>query len=253
MPGPVMRTIASSGEATLNDNLVAYWKMDESSDGSGSVARVDSGPNGLDLSDPNNAPSTTGKISLAVSLVSGSNDYLTRADNAFLSTGNVDFTIAAWVYLTTKTANRGIVGKWVSTGNQREYLLRYTSSSDRFGLFVSPDGTATGLGSVEANNFGSVSISTWYLVIAWHDAVNDLLGIQVNATTPDTASYASGVNDSTAAFDVGRQASGVDTMDGRIDELGFWKSAAGGGGVLSSTLRSALYNSGSGVTCCPFP
>ncbi len=40
---------------------------------------------------------------------------------------------------------------------------------------------------------------------------------------------------------------GAGFMDGRIGPTMFWKSAAGGGGVLTAAQRTALYNGGAGL------
>lgn len=239
LSGPVMRTMA--GSTSLNTNLACYWKMDESSTGSGAVTRVDS-VGGQDLTDGSPfAASNTGLISNAVDLVGTNQEYLTHADSDTLTMGAFDFTFAAWVYLSSKASNRTIVGKWQSGSSQREYLLRYTQTSDKYGFFVSNNGTATV--SVEASNFGSPGTSTWHLVVAWH--VNGVeIGIQVmNSGSANTTSHTTGVHVGSSAFDIGRQQSGVDYFYGRIDEVGLWKNRA-----LTLSDRQTLYNSGTGLT-----
>lgn len=238
--------VFSSG-STLNNNLTAYWKIDATSDGSAPVTRIDSGSNGQDLTDNNNVASATGKISNAGQFVTAASKYLSRADNSTLSGSDIDLSVSAWVYLDSKTLDRVIVSHYTPTGNQRSYQLYYRQAVDRFAFVVSPDGTSTGIGLVDANNFGSPSTATWYHVVAWHDSVNNLVGISVNAGTADTLSYSGGIHDSTAIFSIGSQNGNAGFFDGRIDEVGFWKNKA-----LSAGERTELYAAGAGKTCCPF-
>jgi hypothetical protein len=160
-----------------------------------------------------------------------------------LSVGDIDFSVAGWIYLDAKGADRMLASHWEQTGNQRSWVLEYQNSSDRFAFLISSNGSA----SVTrlASSFGSPSTATWYFIVASHNSSSDTISISVNNGTVDSTSYGTGGFDSTADFRVGR-ASFVSWMDGRIDELGFWKKA------LSASEITELYNSGAGKTCCPF-
>jgi hypothetical protein len=219
----------------LTDNLISYWKMDESSGNA-----LDShGSN--DLTDNNTVTSAAGIISNARSFASASSEYFSRADNADLSTGDIDFTVQAWVYLADKSGSQYVgIGKWNSPN--LEYILIYDIASDRF-LFVISDNGISGTASVVANTFGSPSTATWYLVHCWHDAANNEIGIAVNAGTADTTSHSTGVRDGSQAFEIGRNNDGGAGYyhNGRIDEVGFWKR------VLSSSERAELYGGGAGL------
>jgi hypothetical protein len=218
----------------LTDGLISYWRLDESSG-----SRADS-HGGNALAENGGVGSAAGKIGSAADF-DGANDYLSRADNADLSTGNIDFTLQAWVQLGSKSAGRAIVSKLNSSGTSSEYTLLYDSADDRFEFRITGNGVAW-QGTVTANAFGSPSAGTWYLLHAWHDSVNDEIGIAVNAGTPDTASYASGGTDTASPFNVGSYGGGAgDFFDGLIDEVAFWKR------VLSGAERAELYNSGSGL------
>ncbi len=227
--------IATTTPTTLNVSLVSYWKLDEASG-----TRADSEPTGTpqDLTDNNTVTSNTGKLSSSGQFTAANSEYLSRADSTDLSTGNIDFTVAAWVYMDTKPSSANFVTKWTS-GVNTEWYLNYTAAVDRFRF-------ATYAANVDADNFGSPSTATWYLIIAWHDSVNDLMGISVNDGTANTFSNSDGTQDGNAAFNIGRLANGFGYNDGRIDEVGFWKK------VLTSGERTELYNAGTGKTCCPF-
>lgn len=223
----------------ITTSLISYWKLDEASG-----TRFDElngcGGSGCDLTDNNTVTQATGKLGNAGQFTSANTEYLSRSDDADLSTGNIDFTVAAWAYLDTKSANMQIVSKYTATGNQREYALMYEAGSDRFRFEVDSTG-AGALTNVLSNNFGAPSTGTWYFVVAKHDAANDQLSISVNAGTPNTTSTSAGVFDSTSPFFIGNRSGALGPWNGRIDAVGFWKRA------LSASEISCLYNSGAGL------
>ncbi len=207
----------------LSDDLISYWSLDDATDAHGSN----------DLTNNGSATFVSGKVGDAVDLESGSSQYLSRADNASLSTGDIDFTLAAWVNLESKGAKRTIAAR---DNVDFEYFFSYTNAFDRFRFEVY---SGTGSVTLNADDFGSPSTGTWYFVVAWHDSVNNLVGISVNAGTADTTSYSDGVRDSGSEFRLGNN-SFSELWDGQLDEFGFWKR------VLSGAERTELYNAGAG-------
>jgi hypothetical protein len=220
----------------LTDNLVSFWSLDEASG------------NALDAHGSNTLTETSGTIASATGKVSGARDFeagdtehFEIADNASLSTGDIDYTIAAWVQLES-LATGTIAAKFGTTGNQREWRFYYDATASRFRLSVSPTGASAGTVTASADTFGVPSTGTWYHVVAWHDSVNNLVGISVNGGTADTTAHATGSINGTAAFTVGvRLDPAADYWDGLIDEVGFWKR------VLTSSERTELYNAGNGL------
>ncbi len=218
----------------LTDSIVAYWKLDAASgnesDSHGSNTLTVVGTVGSAAGKIGNARTNDG---------TGGND-LGRADNADLSTGDIDFTLQAWVYLNAKAATQILAGKWAGGEGNFEYLLWYDNTGDRWMFSVTPDGAAASLVSVTADNFGSPPTATWHLLHAWHDAAGNQLGVTVNAGTANTASHSTGVFDGASDFML--LSDGVSGLDGRADEAALWKR------VLSATERSELYNGGAGLT-----
>lgn len=215
-------------------SAVAHWNLNESSG-----TRADSvGSN--DLTDNATVGVTTGKFGNAADFVAANSEYLSITDNTDLSVaGNVDFMLRCWVNADDLSADRGIIGKWTS-GASREYQLVYSNTDDRFRFTVrSSAGTIT---HVLADNLGSPSTGTDYLIHAWHDEANDVIGIAVNAGTANTASHTEGVNDAGADFTIGARLQGPLYWDGWIDDAVFLK-----GYILDATERSEDYNSGTGV------
>ena len=218
---------------SLLDDLISYWPLDESS-GNALDAH---GSN--DLTDNNTVGTATGLIAGARDFVPANSESLTHASNASLTTGEIDWTIGLWVYLDSKASSRPLVSRWSNTSSDREYLLFYQSSGDRFRWVVQG---ASSVASVNADQLGSPSTGTWYYVLAWHAAGDNEIGIQVNNGTADTASGPTGsVPESTQNFRLGYDPDIGAYHDGRIDEAAFWKR------LLTDAEKTRLYNSGSGL------
>lgn len=215
----------------LTDSLISHWALDEASG------------NALDSHGSNDLTETGGTIDSATGKVGNCRDFeeadtewFEHADNASLSTGDIDFTFAAWVFMESEAALFGtILAKGSLSTNSVEYSLYYRQSVDDFQWKVG-NGTASATVSSTLN----VTTGTWYFVVAWHDSVNNLLGISVNDGAAVTASYSSGGNDNASAFMIGADSTGR-YFDGLIDEVSFWKR------VLTSDERTELYNAGAGL------
>lgn len=222
--------------SSLTNGISGFWKLDEANG-----ARIDSVGNN-NLTDVGSVASTTGRVGNAASF-DGTNRYLSAPDSSSLSTGDIDFTIAAWIYINAlpTTSFQDYVAKWDAASNNREYLLLYYYTAQKFSFVVSRDGINTGT-AVMASSPKPPQIGVWYFIVAWHDSVNNTLNIQVNNGTPNTLSYSSGVFNSNAPLTIGKRYSGPTAyMNGKIDAVGFWKR------VLTSSERTELYNSGNGL------
>jgi hypothetical protein len=222
--------------------LIAYWPGNEAS---GNL--LDAHTNGLDLTDTGTVTNNTGNIYPTARQYDRDNhEYFTRDDEDLLSFGDTDWTLAAWVYLDNKDNGQFFVSKDGNASNKREVQLCYVKTpTDRFKAWVFT-GSADA-GNVAANNLGSPSAGTWYFIVLWHDPTANTLNIQVNNGAIDSAATTAAMGDGTAAFRIGSiVAWSVYDMDGRIGPVGFWKSAAGGGGILTPAQRAWLYNNGAG-------
>ncbi len=223
--------------SSLANGIAGFWKLNET----GGVRSDSVGSN--NLSDVNFVTSAVGRVGNAANF-DETNRYLSIPDNPSLSTGDVDFTIAAWVYINSlpTTSFQDYVGKFDAASNNREYLLLYYYSAKKFAFSVSSDGTNPNTKTVTVSSPNPPLASNWYFLVAWHNSINNTLNLQVNNGKPQTLSYSSGVFDSTAPFTIGKRYSGPTAyMNGRIDAVGFWKR------VLTSSERTELYNSGNGL------
>lgn len=183
----------------------------------------------------------------AAQFTAANSEYLSIADNASLSTGDVDFWIAGWVRFDSVPsggAYKPVVAKWSATASDAEYAI-YIKDDSGTVKFAGEAGNGTTATEVVASTFGAVSTGTWYFVVLYHDAVNNLLKISVNGGAYDSIAHAGGVLDGTNIFKLGADQSGF--HDGRLDSWGFGKSPVGGIAALASTISSALYNSGAGL------
>lgn len=217
--------------ANIKTSLIAWWDLEESSGTRNDAHSTNH------LTDNNTVTQTTGKVGNAAQFTSANSEFLSIADNAAMSTGNIDFSFAGWVYMDT-LADVDFWGKW-STTNEAEYFVEYANSGGaKFRFAVSSDG-ASATGSVLADLPTPAATGTWYFLVAWHDSVGDTINIQVNNGTVYSSAYATGVRDGTSPFEVGRAVS-TRYVNGRVDSVGFWKR------TLTATERTALYNSGRG-------
>ena len=231
----VRRPIVTAGGSSLLTSLVGYWKLDEASG-----TRNDShGSN--HLTDNNTVTQATGKQGNAAQFTRANSESLSITDNAALSTGDIDFTIAAWVYLDSKPGAGMTVASKDASG-QREFALDWLNTSDAFRFFITNN---AGTFRIIPDSIGAKSASTWYFLVGWHDAAANTVNIQINnGTIYSLATSGTAPTDTTSDFRIG--ASGVagfeGYFDGRIDEVGYWKR------VLTSDEKTALYNGGSGTT-----
>ncbi len=220
--------VAAERPFILIDALIAYYKMDEASG-----QATDSHTNALHLTDTNTVASTTGKVGTSRLFVAGNNEYFTRASSALLQTGDVDFAVAAWVWLDATTGNPPIACK---KGVATEWRLFLDSNTGQFKFLF-------GASTVNAVTFGTVTTGAWNLVMAWHNAAADQLWIQVNNGAPDMSTTGGAVpTANTDPLHVGFDGA-TSYLSGRIDELFIKKGA-----TFTATDRLAIWNGGVGIT-----
>lgn len=158
------------------------------------------------------------------------------SDNAGLSTGDINFTIAAWVYC-DNTGAMTFVSKFGNDGNREYRFSRNTDNTVFLGV------TAAGSSEISVSSVATVNTNTWAFVIATHDAANNLLIVYVNDNAGTSTAHSTGVFDGIANFSIGslsRTDAVTRHFNGRISRVGFWKR------TLTSLERTWLYNLGNG-------
>ncbi len=225
----VKRTGAANDTGPGTNGLISWWSMNETGG-----ARNDSHTTANNLTNYNTVGYAAGLKGNAALITPASLQRLTRNDNASLSTGDIDFTLVANVYLNSTTNTMVIANKGDKADqNKRDYTLYYAGGA--FGMRVGNGTTSSAVTST-----GTLSAGQWYTIIAWHDSVNNTLNIQVNNGTVNTVSYSGGAMDTTFPLSIGAHFDGTYGLNGRIDEVAFYKR------VLTPSERTWLYNGGSG-------
>lgn len=222
---------------SLLTSLVAHWSLAALTDDSG----------GNTLSNNGGVTFVAGKVGNCANFAAASSQNLQIADNANLSMGDINLTIAGWFYLATKPASAMTpLSKWNFTTANREYFISWSNVTDRFTFLVSPDGVVST--TVTANNLGAPTLATFYFLLAEHDAVNNITTIAANNGVADSAAHTTGVFNGTSTFGLGCITSAPvgNFWDGRIDQVGIWKR------LLTASEKSALYNNGNGLAFADF-
>lgn len=210
----------------LKSGLVGVWC--ESAD-----PATDQYTNGLTLTDALGIGAASGRVGTAGDFERTNSDELFRASEPLLSTGDISFTLAAWVHRESASPNPHIGNK----GDEYKFYFSTAAAENRFRFSIK----ASTVG-VAATTFGAPSLATWYYVQAQHDATSDLLRIRVNdgawdeVATGGIAPTADGEVFSIGAF---QSASGF--WDGLINQYAFWKA------LKSDADLNAIYNSGAGL------
>ncbi len=229
--------VTSQAQAFDLTSLEAHWKLNEAT----SAQRDDShGSNNLtDVNDVEQISDGSNKIDEAAHFTNADSEYLAIADNASLSTGDIDYTITMWVYLDNKSTVQVLMSRRASSGS-REYDLKYDNGADRFNFEVT---TITGgaVATAQADNFGSPSTATWYFIVAWYDTSDDKARIQINNGTADVSAGTVVPGDGGSTTDLGRRSDGIQHLDGRLDSVSFWKRH------LTAQEKTDLYNGGLGI------
>lgn len=222
---------ADAAPLSLPSGITAYWKLDEANGN-----RVDL-VGGLVLSDTNTVTQAGGKHGFAAQFTASNQEYLSIADNAALSTGDINYTWSAWFMPDGLGVTRPILAKWNSAPNG-EYLLHVTSNFPQLVI-------ANGTGSDTISWSSAITqTATWYFVVAWHDATNNEICISLNNGTPNCLATTISPTDRSESFRIGGRDSNNAWWDGRVDSVGFWKR------VLTSDERARLWNGGAG---CDYP
>lgn len=179
------------------------------------------------LFDPPNGVQTGGSRLLTAS----DKAHFKVANNAGIQTGNTDFTVGVWIYW--DGTNGGVVARWDSS-TSKEYNIFITAGTA--GFTVTPDGSSGT--AVTLNSSAVIPSGSWSFILAWHDAVNDSINIQVNNGSVDSLSHTLGVHSSNADLVFGARLPNY--VGGRISRSLFSKR------ILTTAEKTYLYNAGAG-------
>ena len=204
------------------DDLVAGWKLDESSDGSAPVARADV-LGTYELTDNNTVPSAAGLIGNAASFTAANTERLT-VSSVFDFSGT--WSIAIWVKVSGTTGFRGAYASQAGA-NVRGYFNTGTYSFVNEVVGYTPAG------------FSATLDENWHLVQIWHDNADDSIGCRFDGGADATFSPRNPAADTNFVIGATTTA-GSNPFNGLIDEVYIWSR------VLTSQERTDMYNSGAG-------
>jgi hypothetical protein len=221
------------GHSTLRNGLQAYWHLEEPSGN-----RFDVTGWGSHLSPVNTPGRVAGKYGYSVELQSASSQYLTVNDNDHLHITDNDFTVSAWINVNNFSVMNLLAKIGSSGGDWQLYQL-----TDRK-IYWAVYSTTAKLAEVISTDFGNIATASWYHIVGrYHASLHKIL-VSVNDVT-SMASVTGVVGDSEEPLRIGaRNASPLYSMDGKVDEVGFWRRC------LDDAEVEWLYNQGNG---CYFP
>ena len=213
----------------LLTGLTAYWKLDEVSDGSAPVTRLDS-VGTAHLTDYNTTPSGAGLLGNCALLDAANNEYLKSGSTSLFSPGDNDFSVAIWVKATASGLNKRAIG--IASG---EWSLLVHPTNDAILFNIHSYGVYL---QVAVNN----QVGNWHLYTMKFDHTNDLMRIRVDNGVPVTK--ATGANypaATTTNLLIGSDAKDY-SISGGIQNAGYWSR------LLTSTEEEQLWNGGDGLT-----
>ena len=214
-----------SANPDLTDNLISFWKLDESS---GDVLDAHGDNDGTN---DGATPNVAGKINTAYSF-DGSNDYINLPDiNADINTG---YTLSAWI----KTSMTTIGGILTRDGSPRFWQFRIRSGKINFIRFYS--GGNTNLVTADTYNDGD-----WHFVVAtFSSSIGSKIYVDgVEEASDDvTNENIEGTGTDLTIGTIERTYGGHEYyFDGIIDEVSFWSR------YLTQEEVTQLWNSGDGL------
>ena len=239
-------TTALAAYNALNQDLVAYWKFNESS---GNAA--DSSGNDYTLTNTNTVTYAAGKLNNAASFASASTQYMilsTVPSSLWLDTIG-DWTLCAWFYLDSVAADHNILtlgdvaGK-VSVEFRYDDVVAGTDpvANDRFSCVVFSNGSSI---SVSSYSTTEIVAETWYFACSTYDASTDTIQTYLNAVKEKEVGSAAiyDHSSSTPVLNIGRSnfSGGSRYFNGDIDNLCVFNK------VLSQSEINELYNAGFGT------
>jgi hypothetical protein len=216
-------------------NLVAGWKLDETSDGSAPVTRYDV-LGSIDLTDTNDTPSAAGLIGNAADFSVADVNYLSHA--AFASP-------AAWtVSLWFKRPAGGVADESLfsrhNTWPSQVNCTIYRREVDLSGNLVALVGDGAAFVSVTIS--ASQTADVWHHVIAWYDPADKIVrGVIDNGAVQASTALTGTLYVADTPLKIGFNAD-IGGTDSNVDEAYLFSTVIGG----DSAWRTGMYNSGAG-------
>lgn len=214
----------------LIDNLVSYWKLEEAS----GTRNDEHGSN--DLTDNNTTTNAAGILGNGALMAGANDEYLSITDAS--QTGldaQTDFSISFW-YKPTTLGGGHIFGKWTHA-TQNQYRLDL--SSTQMTLYTAD--ACAGYSYTGKSWTHSMSAGTIYHFVLTYNRTTGGVELFKDGSSLGTGTVKAAVRNCTGVFCLGTISPYTETINGLLDEVGWWSR------VLTSTEVTELYNSGAGL------
>jgi hypothetical protein len=208
---------AGGTDYTAHANCMGAWYMNNNGgnetdrSGEGETLTHSSAP-------PTSATVPSGYSGTSRDLESSDPDYFEHSDGGSTDISGADQSISfgAWVRPESTTSDMAIMGKGPNTGSDRQYYLRYNSTSNYVVCGLSSDGSTT----TAALSATDLSDGTWTHIMCVYNDTD--IRIYFNGSLDSNGSdnpktYSSGIYNGTDDFRVGGFG-GSQYFDGLIDE-----------------------------------
>lgn len=209
---------------SLVDNLVAGWKLDESSGNAADVLSI------VTLSNINSVTYGAGIINNGVQPRNSGKKYLSASHNSVFNFGTGDFSISFWAKLldTSLNSTENLIRHYSGGG----WVVQFKSTNRQIYFFATSTGPATSVTNAIPND------TDWHhYVFTRTGGVAKIYVDGVDKTNSGTVGTGS-VN-VTTPFYIGSNGTS-EGFDGTVDEVYLWNRLLSGAEVLE------LYNSGAG-------
>jgi hypothetical protein len=212
--------------------IVSYWSLDEASDGSAPVTRVDSvGSN--NLTDNNTTASAAGVNGNAASFVAASNERLSRDGESFTA---ADYTISMWFKPVSVVDGNFHELMFLGDGWLSTIILACDLQNGNTRCFVTDDTTYA-----NSSQAGGVSAGVWSHIVVWYDSSDKKIRHQIDGGAINASAALAGPRDNATKFTLGALvAGGGQLFDGGHDEVALYSR------VLTAAERAVLFGAGAG-------
>jgi hypothetical protein len=226
----------------LSDNIVSYWKLDESS---GNIADATGG--GWTGTNVNTVTFSSGKINNGANFASASSQQFTVSSSFTDLNSNTAFSFSYWMKR-TDTSNQFIGTRCNGSAHAQWniYVNNGGAGTPNVAFEISPINNSSNQLACAAT-FANLQDGNWHHVVITYDGSRSTSGVTIyidgSSRTVTSITNTLSTNAPTgSSMAIGSRTSTFGSYyDGSLDEFGIWSRALTSGEVTS------LYNSGAGV------
>lgn len=134
-----------------------------------------------------------------ISLVSSNSQFLKCDSDSSLQMGDSDFAVGGWFKITSDNdVSQGLIGKYNTNADEREYELHYHGSVNKFRWVVSNNGS-----DVTDVVSDTMELDQWYFVYAYYNNSTNKIGISLDGATAVEADFDNGTYVDDTIFVIG--------------------------------------------------